>query len=51
MCSNDRKMGGYVYKGQYTEDYLIHVTHFAYQMCKSAETMCHSMVYIECVVE
>jgi hypothetical protein len=52
MGSDDREMGGWVYKGQYTDDYLLHITHFAYQMCKSAETVRHSMVsYIECIVE
>ena len=52
ICSDDREMGGWVYTGQYAEYYLLHITHFAYQMCKSAETVCHSMVlYTECIVE
>jgi len=45
-------MVGWMYKGQYPEDYLLHITHFAYQMCKSAKTVCHNMVSgIECIVE
>ena len=36
----------------YAEDYLLHINHFAYQMCKSAETVYHNMVsYIKCIVE
>ena len=31
---DDREMGGWVYKGKYAEYYLLHITHFAYQMCK-----------------
>jgi hypothetical protein len=50
--SDNKEMGGWLYKGQYAEDYLLHITHFAYQMCKSAETVCYNMVSsIECVVE
>lgn len=52
MCSDEREMGGWMYKGQYDEDCLLHITHFAYQMCKSAETVCHSMALcVECIVE
>jgi hypothetical protein len=52
MCCDEREMGGWVYKGQYAEDCLLHITQFAYQMCKSAETLCHSMVScVECIVE
>jgi len=52
ICSDDREMGGWVYKGQYAEDCLLHITHFAYQMCKSAEAVCRRMVsYIKCIVE
>jgi len=34
ICNDDREMGGLVDKGQYAEVYLLHITHFAYQMCK-----------------
>jgi hypothetical protein len=45
-------MGSWVYKGQYAEDYPLDITHFAYHMCKSAESVRHNMVScIECIVE
>ena len=39
-----------MYKGQYTEDYLVHLTHLLTR-CVNQLKLCHSMVYIECVVE
>lgn len=51
ICSDDREIGGGVYKGHNAEDYLLHITQFVYQMCKLAGTVHHSMVScIECIV-